>query len=134
MSAFMLSNKLLSKIAVEVMKAVPTMFGVHIEESPAYPSGSAGGLAKSLYDMNRRALKARYADRYDFAPFEFDNSDIYPWTKIRLYKALRCYLYQCSEGSVPGSKFFRLVEAASQIVADRIVSGLPEYESLPWGE
>ena len=49
------------------------------------------------------------------------------------YKALRCLLYQCSEGDVPKTPLFKELQAAAAEVAHEIVSSLPQYEEAAWG-
>ena len=51
---------------------------------------------------------------------------------IRIYKAMNCLSYQCSEGNVPESPLFKQLEAAIGAVACRVVDLLPEYEKAAW--
>lgn len=48
------------------------------------------------------------------------------------YKALRCLIYQCSEGNVVRSDLYRELESAAGEIAGEIVQMLPDYERAAW--
>jgi hypothetical protein len=53
-------------------------------------------------------------------------------TRVAAYKALRCLIYQCSEGDVTESDTFKELEVVAGEVAHAIVSALPAYETAAW--
>ena len=83
--------------------------------------------------MNAQALNARYGDPI------LENVNAYPANAKRsenmaaLYKSLKCYLYQCTEGEVPESELYKAIENISTTLAQYIISDLPEYELAAWG-
>jgi hypothetical protein len=48
------------------------------------------------------------------------------------YKALRCLIYQCSEGNVPETALYLELERAAGELSSDIVRSLPEYEDTSW--
>jgi len=53
---------------------------------------------------------------------------------VAVYKAACCLHYQCTEGNVPKRTLYKALELIVEVVADRVISHLPGYESAPWGD
>lgn len=94
-------------------------------------SAEAQRLAADMYAMNVRAVNGRYGDDTPEGPYAFGGGNLRG--RIATYKALRCYLYQCSEGDVPEEPLYKALDTWAQRLADEIISALPEYEAAPWG-
>jgi len=63
----------------------------------------------TLLEMNRRALVARYGDNAVEAvePYRYvEPVGVNPLLLVQVYKSLRCYLYQCSEGDIPDQPLY----------------------------
>lgn len=130
MSAFLVSDATITKI----------LDGFHMRGSPIWDEGRMhtatpaqfDQLGRDLLIMNHHALNARYGDEmpesveYTY-PMRFGTT-----TRIQVYKAIQCFLYQCSEGDVPESLLFERVGQWSRDVASAIIYDLPEYERTPW--
>lgn len=90
-----------------------------------------GHLVQDMWTMNVDAVCSRYedeaSDNYERPAYEY----VY-CSRIQLLKALRCYLYQCSEGSVPGRTLYQVLNELSHNLALEIVSELPEYAQADW--
>lgn len=54
-------------------------------------------------------------------------------SRLQAYKALKCLLYQCSEGDVPTRPLYQAMRAIGHDLADTIVAGLPDYDKAQWG-
>lgn len=52
---------------------------------------------------------------------------------VPAYKALRCLLYQCAEGTIPTTPLYQALDALSNRWAQEIVCKLPEYDRAVWG-
>ena len=52
---------------------------------------------------------------------------------VERLKAIRCLIYQCSEGKVPDSKLYKELEVMSGRLANVIVQNTHEYDGAPWG-
>jgi len=83
-----------------------------------------------LLTLNIRAVNKRYADTQTVEFYWFAWEQVPP---IQAYKSLRCWLYQCAEGTVPQSELFLLMSEYQGCVAENIVSQLPEFETAAWG-
>lgn len=137
MSAWMFGNKLLSKLAHELVAENPMMLErCAKDKEKGYKSDAfVEDVARALYNMNRRAIVCRYGDpkRMGVQKFKFDMAYVEPWTKIRLYKNIRCFLYQCSEGDVPKSALFGIIERIGYEVSGWVIGEMKEYDASPWG-
>jgi hypothetical protein len=108
--------------------------GIHVE---AYRDKEA--LVKALLALNMQAVNERYGDTsLSTMPgkigmkendYRFQYEDGGP---IRVYKSLRCLVYQCSEGNVPETPLFKFLEDLSNSLASSIVHSLPEFEKGEW--
>ena len=54
-------------------------------------------------------------------------------SRVEALKALRCVIYQCSEGDIPDTSLLykRMTDRANALCRE-IVSDLPEYEQAAW--
>lgn len=118
-------------------------------DAVAHVAGDAVPLtATQLFEMNKRALEARYPGRYPEMKkyrkrFKHTASPLN--TKAELcaaLKSLHCYLYQCAEGDVPDELLYQHCNSAAtalEPLAGYDRSGKPgsiqppEYEAAPWG-
>lgn len=89
-------------------------------------------LSMKLYVMNVLAYGARYEGRHsdNLAPDSAFRSRYED--RIQVYKWMRSYIYQCSEGDVFESNLFKDVTAIMNYLAGEIISDLPEYEEAEW--
>ena len=100
---------------------------------------NASAIGKALYAMNTAAIKDRYPHHPDMAEHgeQLAKSYVYVPQQRRvgvvIYKAMRCLLYQCSEGNVPETALYKELEKLADEWAGSIVADLPEYERAPWG-
>jgi hypothetical protein len=63
-------------------------------------------------------------------PYEYER--VSPPSALELYKLIRCYLYQCSEGDIDKKPLFIALDTYCQSVAEHIVMNSPQYDALPW--
>ena len=98
-------------------------------------------IGRAMFALNIDAVKQAYPrdsamwSCTDAETFKYRNDDFRPTTQAQLidgYKALRCVVYQCSEGNVPQSDLYQALEEASHVIADIIVSETPEYKKAAW--
>lgn len=133
MSAFIVSKSCIDAIVSYLPRARPFL-GQYAEWDyflPGIANADATALGQALWDMNRDAVNDRYREA-DAAPV-YTASHV-PTTAVRAYKAIGCLLYQCSEGDVPQRDLFRKMERLSKFLADMVISELPEYKAVRWGE
>jgi len=153
MSAFMMSEESLAKIAVfirwnldnrqpdvwlnpDIKKTLHNACkAVNTGKVVSMDVISEANLYRALELMNAEALRQRYGDELK------DNISgslpAFPWYKnlhrVEVYKAIRCYLYQCAEGDVHKSPLYKAVAEIAEALADAIISDMPEYEAANWG-
>lgn len=86
---------------------------------------------KKLHVLNCDAVAYRYNEKVEFT-YKYKSEFI--CTQIQLYKAIQCYLYQCSEGAkFQESDLFKGLEDYMGILARDLVEKTKEYESAEWG-
>jgi hypothetical protein len=142
MSAYIVSPKTMNRVVSTLLSA--RQFGVHLEGFAGLPlSGvilardTEQRIAEQLYAMNREAVIQRYPDShaeggysdlpagYRFA-YEIVN-------RCSGLKAIRCLLYQCTEGTIDETPLYRELQDFAHSLAYAIVADLPEYEKADWG-
>jgi len=92
-------------------------------------------LAEDMFKLNIQGVDARYGkgEAEKFRNLNFVSQFVTGVTAVQAYKSLSCWLYQCSEGSIPETKFFcQMVELRKELAMD-IVEGLPEHDKAIWG-
>jgi len=89
------------------------------------------GLYQKVLNLNLEALDQRYGgdqpssrDGYKYDPYTDARNNRYSELK-----RIRCYLYQCFEGSVPKTNLYKEIDRVANHLAYDIVSDLPEYEN-----
>ena len=149
MSAFMMSEKSLAKIAAYVHRHADRhrnytkTFVEHCRKYAVRRDGKVvewqtytpENLYRVLEAMNAESLKQRYGDGLENNIAEAD--PVIPlygaFNKFEILKAIRCFLYQCAEGDVPETELYKAVEALSNDLAYDIINEMPEYENAVWG-
>ena len=127
MSSFLVENSTISKLADALRYK-------SYEFSGAYNLTSR--LAQDLYDLNIRALRERYDDPTDLIDnFVFtserwelnDKKDL-----AQFYKSLACFIYQCSEGEVPETELYKMLEEAQDKLAYKIAMDRADEQGAEW--
>ena len=136
MSAYMCSPKILSVIADGVLEYAKdddnlvTVFEDHNDMVPKV-------IFEKLFQMNLDALEVRYG--HETADSMYDKNDMkYMFDRILysrlkgycLYACLRKYLYQCTEGDIPNSMMYTVLNSLSDRVAHDIVQDSLAYDLM----
>ena len=93
---------------------------------------------RELFAMNTRALRARYGpdavgpESHKWQEPGFTYNPALNQSTVTSYKALSCFLYQCSEGEESASGLYQDVEAISNSLAHSLARSLPGYAAAPW--
>ncbi len=92
---------------------------------------------RALYEMNTRAVNARYPNRKPEEPPPFSwnvaykgQFDLKKWCQLLV--SVQCLLYQCSEGKVPEELAYAHLKDCERDLRNEIVSSLPEYKQASW--
>lgn len=109
MSAFIVEHACISRVVLALRSG-----------RPEYLRVDPDSLGMMLLDMNRRAVVARYGDNSVEAiePYRYiEPMGGHPHLLVQVYKSLRCYLYQCSEGDVPDQPLYLQLDAVRNDMA-----------------
>jgi len=128
MSAFIVDTKTMHRVVWAIVNNTKSFAGMTIEQD------GASRIGQRLFQLNAAAVNYRYGDdevvqdiRYSYRP--------QPMTMpVQAYKAIQCFLYQCSEGEQfeTSAEYLDLV-ALSDRLAHAIVQRLPAYNAAEWG-
>ena len=88
-----------------------------------------GDLGQAFYIMNADAVEERYGDREPVPLFSYRPEVV---SKVQVFKAMRNLLYQCTEGAVPESNLFKLLDSLSREVAMYAVYECEEFAAASW--
>ena len=91
-------------------------------------------LAHKMFDLNVFAVNSRYGkgDAKKFRLLDFKYQFV-PASLIEVIKALKAWLYQCTEGNVPDLALFKAMEEVLCLLCIEFVEQTEEYEVAPWG-
>ena len=135
MSAFMVSNGTMDKVleGIYTLAAEGYLSPLRLEDKTYDPKDfdSLTILGNDLFAMNAEAINHRYEAAGAFEEYEF-SFQFRPTVHVRCYKALQCLIYQCSEGDVPDTELYKLMERVSSAMASRIIREHSAYEDAPW--
>ena len=92
-------------------------------------------LYQELYIMNRNAVIQRYDEKEDSDYIKLP--DVVNWNdgqldKYQALKSMHCLRYQCSEGNVPETKLYKLLDEIIHDWESYIINRMPEYEKARW--
>lgn len=130
MSAYIVSNKTMQR-AVEAVLIAEAPYSTKMASKAEVTK-----LGTELFAMNQAALAARYGDNDEpptFIGAAFHMPARVGKASIQQYKALNSLIYQCGEGDVPDTDLFKRIDQASDKLAGKILSSLPEYDAAEWG-
>ena len=94
-------------------------------------------LGRFMFNMNVKATGQRYSESEfgigDMRSMIFEyNDSVWAGDTLQVYKSIKCWLYQCSEGSVFDSEDYKFFERIQGSIADDIIDKMPEYENAVW--
>lgn len=136
MSAFVVEDKTINKVVTFLSMIVNDSWDSYI---PRFLAGQGFDLATSegkqklaqaMSDVNVRAVNERYNESAELPKFTFClNINV---NKLTALKALKCWLYQCTEGQQPESGVYRMMERVGNMLCESIVTNLKEYKMAEW--
>ena len=138
MSAFIVEDKTINKIVTFLaIDRDGDWLRREIQKKTGFDLETAQGksdFARALFRMNVAAVSQRYDDGVEnFAPMTYQYQIDITITPITVFKALKCLRYQCSEGNVPETELYKLLEYIISALAEKIISNNPEYDKAYWG-
>jgi len=143
MSAFLIGHDTMDRIICLLQKKeIP---GLETFTGPeAIPDfNAATDLGRQLYDLNSAAMIVLYKNPGADPDFFESYSYRAPANGLSIpesYKALCCFLYQCSEGDVPEHPMFKQLEHVAETMDvvylalnSQHISDTQAYQLAPWG-
>src|SRR3954468_10925024 len=130
MSAFIVNDSIINKIVTWFhCEVVSNTYLQRLAEGCGVPV-DVHQLAQAMKDLNYDGVNQRYdesnkPERITYHPVLS--------TLPAVYKALQCWLYQCTEGDVPERAFYKFFDQTAKLyLADQIISLVPEYKDADW--
>jgi hypothetical protein len=143
MSTFMVEDKTINYIINWLGKELEQVYGTIIIRHKLMELGidtSIAGweeiLGYEMFQLNIKAVDARYGngEAATFRKFDYRYEVTEPVSLVQVLKSLRCWLYQCSEGSVPEIELYQLFDTDVRLyLMSEITTQLPKYEKAYWG-
>jgi len=133
MSAFVVEdstiNKVIEVLRMRDMDGITRFYNINLESKE-----NRQEFGQRLFDMNCEAVNQRYGENQaqEFRKLDYSYQLEAHTTPLSGLKALRCLMYQCTEGEVPETELYQTMDRISGDIAMRIINRMPEYDSLPW--
>ena len=139
MSAFICNNKTINRILtflnnpkgilgdLSYTKELFNKGGFDIENEAGLQN-----LGKAIKNLNCDAVAQRYNEKKDIEAVE-EYTFKYEFTTLyQAFNHLRCLTYQCSEGNIPETKLYKLLEKLEQNLEYTIALENPEVKGAEW--
>jgi len=135
MSAFVVDDRVINEVVSWLIlkqrdphfersyRTILEPIGYHLE------SGDEARLAHDMFDLNVRAVDARYGpgQASEFRELNFKWAFTLNVTTMQIYKFLRSWLYQCSEGTADQTPLWKAMRKMRSAIAEYVVETSEEY-------
>lgn len=140
MSAFVVEDKTINTV-IAMLKRSEYLFNTgwflrKLKEAGFdLEDGGDERLGKAMFELNCRAVDERYRPGAcaEFRSLDYRFERTGTPERMKGLKALDCWLYQCSEETVPETSLFKLMDGIADSIRKVIVQRMPEYEAACWG-
>jgi len=140
MSAFLVQDKTINEVIGMLALSedlFDTSFFIRKLKDAGYDLRDGGDerLGNAMFALNVRAVEARYrpGTATQFRKLDYRYERCYAIGKIQGLKNLDCWMYQCTEGTIPEDPLYKLMEQIADSIRRSLVSRMPEYEKATWG-
>ena len=138
MSAYMVDDSTINKVLAYLSNHNQHEYLVQLLKENGYDVTNKVGLVRlgvRMFALNALGVNARYGreQAQEFRTLEYTFQHTIPPSTIQAHKSLSCWLYQCSEGKVPETKLYKLMQQVKHLIAEDIVQSLPAYNLAKWG-
>ena len=90
-------------------------------------------LGQAMLEMNFKAVNQRYSTKDEVEEFKLKHMELKERGLHQVLKSIQCFLYQCSEGTVPRMKLYKTLKKIEKAVMYEIIDEMPEYKQAEWG-
>ena len=87
-------------------------------------------LGQAMLKMNYDAVNYRYDGKAEAEQFTFKDEKA---KLTQVLKSLQCFIYQCSEGSIPRRRLFKTLKDCEASLMTEIIETQTDYNSMEWG-
>ena len=87
-----------------------------------------------MFQLNVTAYRQRYPQAKGATPVPHFSLAAPAAPPAVIYKSIDCLIYQCSEGDVPETPLFDLLERLLNSAAKETAITSPDYQTGGWGE
>lgn len=130
MSAFQVSQKTINQVVSYLQNCdSEKVYDRWMKEACGISTANEVELSKRMAVLNAVAVEQRYGKEPAFVDHTFRYELA---TEIQVFKSLRCWLYQCTEGTVPNSPLYKVMSKIADSIAYHIISKLPAYDKAEW--
>lgn len=90
-------------------------------------------LGQAMMCLNFEAVNARYRETTPASAYEYKRHKSLAFVTIyQAVKSLDCFLYQCSEGNVPDTALFKMLDMVRNTWCRSIVTRTDQYDKAAW--
>lgn len=91
-------------------------------------------LGNLMFSLNCDAVNQRYGENEaaQFRKLDYSFRPEIHCNRLMAYKALECWMYQCSEGNIDENNLYQVMERVQGWIAEMIVTRSAEYDRLGW--
>lgn len=133
MSCFIVGNDTIDRILSTIeLQGGWARFGAPLSCAYIYDWTALG---RAMLALNLAAFRDRYGTAHDGDIR--DDLGVYEWEGcyvplVQGYKALRCFLHQCNEGTVCDEPLYRALEDYANQLAIKVAEESPAFRSAAW--
>lgn len=133
MSAFIVQDKTINRVATYLVSDREAAWVKKQLQEKCGINESLDLIGIAMFNLNVAAVNGRYgADQAgQFRPLNYC-AGYQLASRVQVLKSLRCWLYQCTEGTVPETDLYKIMEEYAKQLAYEIIARLPEYASAEW--
>lgn len=133
MSAYMVEDNTINSIVSFLFNSRNNGWYLHVLKQHGITDPKRLGLR--MFALNKWGVESRYGkgQAKEFRALDYTYMHTMPPTKIQAYKSISNWKYQCMEGKVPETRFYKLMSDIHDAVAHQIVQDLEAYQNAKWG-
>lgn len=134
MSAYMVEDSTINNIVATLRQNDSARYLLKRAGYDLYSDNDCKTLAIRMFVLNKRGVESRYGkgSALEFRPLDFTYRSTAPHGLTAAFKSLQCWLYQCTEGNVPDSMLYRVMDNVKGALACEIVMNTQAYQLAKW--
>lgn len=86
----------------------------------------------AFYDRYKHIKEIEQEIKEAIKEYKYEDTPLKDRNKFQVLKSIHCFLYQCSEGNIPESNLFKVIQKIGEHIQSNIINNIPEYEKAVW--